>query len=145
MRDRARRRRVEAGDELGERRLARARDADERDALALRQVEVDAVQHVVAGVVGVRDAARTDRGAARRRGSARVGGRLQPRDAHEARERRQRALGVVGETEHDVELVEEPHEEQRAGGRAADRQRAVADEQEAGDEHGRRCRRARRR
>ena len=59
-RDAARRRRVEAGEDLGERRLARARPPDERDALARGQLEVDAVQDVVAGRVGVPDPSERD-------------------------------------------------------------------------------------
>jgi hypothetical protein len=51
---------VEAREDLGKRRLARARPPDERDALARGELQVDAVQDVVAGRVGVPDPSERD-------------------------------------------------------------------------------------
>ena len=56
-RHRAVRRRVEPGHDLGERRLAGARHADEREPLAGRELEVHGVEHGMARDVGVPDAA----------------------------------------------------------------------------------------
>ena len=133
--DRASCGRLQTGRDARDRRLARPGGADQRDALAGRDLQVDPVQHRVLFDVGMMDGGERD--------FAGVAGLRLPRrgverhHAREARERGRRLLEVVDEHEEHAHGVERAVEVQRGGGRLADGGVAGADEQEAGDQHAR--------
>ena len=138
-RDGARRRVVEAGDELHDRALARAGLADERDGLARDDLHVDAAERVVDGarvaeahVVELDvalDAPGHDRLRGRRHGRRRVEQLGDPLD------RDPRLLVGVEHLRQLLDRREEQGEVEQERDERADRQRAVRDEHAARAEH----------
>ncbi len=132
---------VEARQQLDERRLARARVADQRDGLAGGDAEVDAVQHLGALAVVEVHVAR----ARRRPRSAAAAGR--PRasrssgcgvhDVEDLVERRARRQERVEELRERLDRVEEVRQEEHEREQRADRDRVVEVEDAAVGEHDR--------
>ena len=129
-------RRVDAREQTPERRLAGARRADDRHALARLQVEVDAVQHVAVRDVGVahvlRDQVLVVGCLVGRRAVGRHAG-----DADEPRERRRADLDLVEPRDQPVDGVGELHDVERDRRHLAERRVPVRDEPAAPGERGR--------
>ena len=130
----------EPGDDLAERRLARAARADDGQSLARRDVEVDAVEHERAFVVAEHHVVdvHADRGG-RALGWLRhlphgpVGGKLG--DPDEPGERRGGALHLVGLLEQRGDGIEELHQIERRRAQRPDLDGAVVDERGARGHH----------
>ena len=116
---------VEAREELRDRRLARARVADERDGRPRRDVEVEAVQDVGELAVAEVGRARSGRGP-RRGGSSRASGRVHDlrllvEDGDDPVERGRRREERVVELRELLDGIEEVREVEREGEERADR------------------------
>ena len=118
-RDRAGARRVDAGEQPAQRGLAGAGRPDHGQPLARAQRQVDAVQHVAAGAVGVADVLRGERSPSGVGAGARpVGGDLG--DAEQPGQRGAADLELVEPGQQPVERVDELLDVERGGGDLAE-------------------------
>ncbi len=131
--DRAGQRAVDAGDQTGQGRLARAARADQGDPLAGLDRQVDVVQDRAAGVVGVAEVAAPRRSSGTGRSRAEVPAGRSRRPAGPARRpptgRRRSAPARCSPGRTGVEV-------EGGGGGRADRGRAGPHHEEPGDQHG---------